>query len=93
MTCKMTVQMGSAMEENTKMKILSNDLIRRFLNSSEELGNDEKCRIVDGYGKKLLNSGYDLERTREIVVRGIKGYESKVRMLGRTRGWRRGRQT
>ena len=32
MCSKKTVQMGSAMEENTKMKILSNNLMRRFLN-------------------------------------------------------------
>ena len=66
------------MEENTKMKILSNDLVRRFLNSSEDLGRAEKARIVDMYAQKLLNSGYSLEKTREIIIRWIKGYESKV---------------
>ena len=44
------------MEENSKMKILSNDLVRRFLNSRR--GGEEKCRIVDGYARKLLSSGY-----------------------------------
>ena len=37
-----------------------------------------KTRIIDGYSEKLLNSGYSLEKSREIVIRGIKGYESKV---------------
>ena len=32
---------------NSKMKTLSNDLIRRFLTSSEDLGGEEKSRIVD----------------------------------------------
>ena len=71
------------MEENGKMKILSNDLIRRFLNSSKDLGRAEKERIVDGYARKLLSSGYSLEKTREIIVRGIKGYEGKLQRCKR----------
>ena len=78
-----TVQMGSAMEENSKMKILSNDLIRRFLNSSEDLGGEEKSRIVDGYARRLLSSGYSKEKTREIILRGIKGYEGKLQRCRR----------
>ena len=42
MSRKMTVRMESAMEENSKMKILSNDLIRRLLSSSEGLGGEEE---------------------------------------------------
>ena len=82
-TTIMTVQKDSAMEENSKMKILSNDLVRRFLNSSEDLGGDEKCRIVDGYAKKLLSSGYSREKTKEIILRGIKGYEGKLQRCKR----------
>ena len=47
-TKKNTVQKKSAMEENSKMKILSNDLIRRLSNTMEELGNKERNVVVDG---------------------------------------------
>ena len=57
------VQKDSAMEENSKMKTLSNDLVRRFLNSRR--GGEEKCRIVDGYARKLLSSGYSRRRPRK----------------------------
>ena len=56
-TCsRMTVQQKTAMNENTKIQVVSNDLVRRLLNSSEELGSKEKARIVDQYGQKFLDS-------------------------------------
>ena len=66
------------MNENTKIQVVSNDLVRRLLNSSEELGSKEKARIVDQYGQKLLDSGYSREQTIRILVAGIKGFEGKV---------------
>ena len=77
-TSSMTVQMNTAMEENTKMMIVAQDLVRRLLNSKESLGAEERMRVVDGYAQKLLNSGYSQDQTRRILVRGIKGYEGKV---------------
>lgn len=32
---------------------------------------------MDGYGQKLLNSGYDLHQVRTILINGIKGYEGR----------------
>ena len=79
-TCtKRTVQRSSAMGENTKIQILSQDLIRRMMNSSELLGNGEKKRIIDQYTEKLLRSGYSKDQTRRIIMNGIKGYEGKRR--------------
>ena len=72
-----TVQKDSAMEENSKIKILSNDLIRRLTNTMECLGHAERDLVVDGYGQKLLNSGYDIHQTRSILIKGIKGYEGR----------------
>ena len=54
-------------------------MVRSFLNSSEELGAGEKARITVEYAGMLLNSGYSLQKNREILIRGIKGYESKLR--------------
>ena len=74
---KMTVQKDTAMCENSKIQILSNDVTRRLLNSCEELGSQERERIIDQYGQKLLNSGYAREQVVAILVAGIKGYEGK----------------
>ena len=59
-----TVQKSSAMEENSKEQILSQDVVRRLGNSSEELGRKESWRILDNYGQKLLNSGYEIHQVR-----------------------------
>ena len=42
MSSRRTVQAKSAMEMNTKLQILGNDLVRRLLNTSEELGEEYK---------------------------------------------------
>ena len=72
-----TVQKRSAMEENSKQKILANDLIRRLSNSMEQLGKDERLRKVDGSAVKLLNSRFKVEQVRKIVINGIKGFEGR----------------
>ena len=47
------------------MQVLSNDLIRRLMNSSEELDKGAKVKIVDDYSQKLVNSGYTGEQLGE----------------------------
>ena len=34
---------------------------------------------MDNYAIKLLTSGFSLEQTRRILIRGIRGYEAKVK--------------
>ena len=67
------------MGEDAKLQILSNDLIRRLRNSSEELGKGAKIEIVDNYAQKLANSGFRGEQLRRIITNGIRGYEGKLR--------------
>ena len=76
----LTVQRRTAMGEDAKIQVLSNDLVRRLKNNSEELGMGAKVKIVDDYTQKLLNSGYKGEQLKRIITNGIKGYENKVRM-------------
>ena len=76
-----TVQRRTAMGEDAKIQILSNDLIRRLKNSSEELGGGAKVEIVNNYAQKLLNSGYKGEQLyTRIITNSIKGNEKKLRM-------------
>ena len=77
-----TVQKATAMNENSKQQVVSNDLIRRLLNTSQNMGATEFRKVVDQYGHKLLNSGYDLNQTRKILIAGIKGYEEKIIRCG-----------
>ena len=69
----------SAMGENGKMASLSQDLVRRMLATSESLGDQVRVNVVDEYGTKLRNSGYSLEKSRNIIIAGLKFYEKKVK--------------
>ena len=79
MTSTKAVQQRAAMDENSKINILSNDMMRRLLNTKEELGAEVRGAVVDQYGAKLLNSGYNREQTQRILKNGIKGFETKRR--------------
>ena len=57
-TTNTTIRMKTAMSENSKLQCLSNDLVRRLLNTREELPASYREEVIDGYGLKLLTSGY-----------------------------------
>ena len=76
-TTNSTILAASAMSENPKMQCLSNDLVRRLMNTMEELPDSRRADVIDKYGIKLLTSGYSREQTRRIVANGIKGYTKK----------------
>ena len=88
MSINVTVQRMSAMEENSKIKTLSNDLTRRLLNTSERLDFEKRILVVDQFSQKLFNSGFRLEQVRIIIVNGVKGYERKVKESKRPGGRR-----
>ena len=73
------------MEEVVKSKIY--DLTRRLFNTMEGLPREEWDRVVDGYGQKLLTSGFPREKVVEMQVSGIRCYERKVRRCRRN-GWK-----
>ena len=77
-TTNITIRNSTAMAENPKIQSLSNDMVRRLLNTKEELPGQYRAEVVDSYGVKLLTSGYPLEQTRRILLSGIKGYIGKV---------------
>ena len=70
-----TIQRRSAMGQDAKIQVLSNDIIRRLKNNSEELGKGAKIEIIDNYTQKLLNR----EILQRIITNGIKGYENLLR--------------
>ena len=76
-TTNTVVRFKSAMSGNPKVQCLSNDLVRRLLNTKEQLPGTYRAGVVDGYAVKLMTSGYSREQVQKIVVGGIKGYQSK----------------
>ena len=48
------------MAEDSKIRSLSNEVIRRFLNTIEDIADNDRCEILDKFARKLANSGYGL---------------------------------
>ena len=64
---------------------IEQDLVRRLLNTKEELPPCYRAQVIDDYGAKLRTSGYNMEVTRKILCNGMKGYAMKVqrrRLMG-----------
>ena len=68
----------TALDENTIVRALSNDLIRMFLNTREDTETEVKDKIIDDYSTKLRTSGFEIDQVRRLIVAGIKGYERKL---------------
>ena len=86
-TTNTTLRKDTAMNENAKIQCLSNDMVRRLLNTRIELPPCYREEVVDWYGKKLMTSGYDRVQTKRILLSGMKGYLNKVKR--RQQGGRR----
>ena len=76
--CNRTLHMRTAMGENQKIQILTQEMIRRMANTKEDTSKEDKVAILDSYCQKLFNSGYRVDQVRRIVVSGIKGWRGKV---------------
>ena len=81
----------SAMSWNMKRAILSQELIRRLLNTSDGVELEIKDKIVTSMCERLKRSGYRKDQIREIITSGLKGYNRKWGQ-GQTRH-RRGHMT
>ena len=64
----------SALGEQQKHAIMSNELIRRLSNISKGVESDEKVAIIDQFTKQLKSSGYSRKTAREFIVNGLKGF-------------------
>ena len=72
-----TIQKRSAMPENGRMATLNQELVRRLLNTSEELNMGERVVVVDTYCQKLTDSGYQHDQVKRVIVGGLTGYERR----------------
>ena len=68
----------SALPENTKFSSLSQDLVRRMLNTSERISQQERNNVIENFVKKLTISGYRKDQVKNIVEAGLRGYQNKL---------------
>ena len=81
MARKTVIHKQSALSEKTKVTSLSQDLIRRMKNTSEEVPIEERIAIIDEYSYQLMASGYSHHQTKNIIKDGLVGYESLVKKV------------
>ena len=72
-TTNTMIKRTTAMAENSKIQSLFDDLVRRLLNSKEDLPCSYRAEVLDSNTIKLRTSGYTLEQTRKILHNGMKG--------------------
>ena len=75
MSSKLCMMKRSAIPEKMKEQTLSNDCVRRMKNVSEYAGQMERDRVTDEYASMLLRSGYSREKSKEVIIAGLLGYE------------------
>jgi hypothetical protein len=68
------------MAEDSKIRSLTNEVIRRLTTTSERISDDTRCLILDRFAQKMTNSGYGLTQIRRVVLGGIKGYEKMMKI-------------
>ena len=72
------VMRRSAMGEQQRMAILSNELIRRLSNVGKEVVKDEIHGIIEHYIYQLKMSEYERGQAREIICSGVIGWKRKI---------------
>ena len=77
------IQKRSALDENSKIQILSNELMRRLANTDSRQERRVVAEIVDKFCVKLLTSGYSPKQVRRITLIGSRGWEKKLEIARR----------
>ena len=75
---KFTILENSASAYQQKKASLSQEVVRRLLNTSEDTPQKERDDILDEFSTKLKRSGYSKYQQREIIESGIIGYKRRV---------------
>ena len=83
MNSKYCILERSAMPEQSKISSLTQDLIRRMINTDEKVEQPKRNEIVEVFIEKLRSSGYKKCQVREIVQCGLKGYTTKIENAAR----------
>ena len=71
----------SATSSQNKITWTSNDLARRLLRIEEGLQKEEATGVINGYGMKLIWSGYSLDDRKRIIESGLSDWKNRVKCL------------
>ena len=77
-----TLREDSGADYNSKKASLSQSVVTRLMNTSEQLSQEMKDRVINDFGDKLRNSGYSNRQIHEIIESGIVGYMRRKERLG-----------
>ena len=72
------LQEDTALNHNSLIMSLSNEVGRRLDNCSPSIPIQDKVEILDEFSQKLTNSGHSIKTVRTILVGGIKGFQRRV---------------
>ena len=82
MGSKFNILETSAASYQSKKASLSQEVVRRLLNTDEERPQEEKIEIIDEYCRKLEGSGYSKDQQKEIIEAGLIGYKRRIERQG-----------
>ena len=69
------IMSNSELSQKVIIPSLTQNLMRRMLNTSEMANIEERIKVVDQYCNQLLLSGYSIKQITDIVTAGLTGYE------------------
>ena len=72
------LQAETALNHNSMMKSLANEVERRMDMISSTVPALERVAVINTFSQKLINSGHKLKTVRDIICNGLKGYKRKV---------------
>ena len=80
MKVKLVTMKNSAMAQQTKMSILSNEVVRRLSKVNyHRIGREEVVEVMYNFTSELRNSDYDHKESMDIVSSGMIGWKRKLR--------------
>jgi hypothetical protein len=91
-----TILQKSAHSVKTKFSTLTQECVRRLLNTSELVPREEKIEIMEQYNNRLKRSGYDgkyrervIRAAHEIYADKVKQHREGTRPLHRSKMWKK----
>ena len=72
------LQEDTALNQNSLIMALSNEVGRRLDNCSPTVPIQERVAILDTFSQKMINSGHSIKTVRVVLVGGIKGFQRRV---------------
>ena len=72
------LQADTALNQNSLIRSLSNEVGRRLDSFSKSVGDEERIVVLDKFSQKMIKSGHQMKVVRNILVSRIKGHKRRV---------------